>query len=366
MADTSAAGIMPRVLPKPRGAPGSAVSTPSAPHSSGFSLRRRNLGRHALLRGCRLAERAPVPPRRQRLACRPPSKPHEGSRRCTGVVSPDVDSCQRVSSQALRVRACHSACSASAAVAAPGCSSKPASSPPFPAACKPLPPQPPRACAPAAGARGDDSSAAAAVTPAASDPAQPASSAPCTRRAIRSTRRAALSATALPPPPRFPPLPPPRLQLRALRQPPQSRRRLLRGTAAPHQDAQPHAPPIHPPRPPRQSQAGTARQRAQPPAQPPALRPSSAQLPGARAARGSPVRGIPALYHLPTATAALRSASLRRSHENLLQRRGRAPAAPRRPSAPPLPSHRSCTSAASVAPAALHAERELHACSQPS
>jgi len=75
MADTSAAGIMPRVLPKPRGAPGSAVSTPSAPHSSGFSLRSRNLDRHALLRGCRLAKRATAPPRRQRLACRPPSRP---------------------------------------------------------------------------------------------------------------------------------------------------------------------------------------------------------------------------------------------------------------------------------------------------
>jgi hypothetical protein len=62
MADTSAAGIVPRLLLEPALAAWSGRHAPSAPHSNGFSLRRRNLGRHALLRGCRLAERAPAAP----------------------------------------------------------------------------------------------------------------------------------------------------------------------------------------------------------------------------------------------------------------------------------------------------------------
>jgi hypothetical protein len=317
----------------------------------------------------RAAARLPVGGARDGAATTPAfgaQAAQQATRRQQAVHRRGLAARRRVSASASRRSACvrfsarHSACSASASVAAPRCRCPVRSSQPLASlhrrsrlahvhrlqahvvktAAPPPPSPPPR------------------LTRRRQHPPLPAHVAPSAPR----TRRAALSATACAAA-RFPSLPPPRLHLRAL-QPPQSR--LLRGTAAPPHDAQPHAPPIHPPSPPRQSQAGTARQRAQPPTQPLALHPSSAQLPDARAAHGSPDHGILALRRITTATAALRPASLRRSHENLLQRWSRALAPPHPPPAPPPASRRSCASPASVAPARAACSARAEEPSQPS
>jgi hypothetical protein len=134
---------------------------------------------------------------------------------------------RRFSASARRRSAClrfsvrHSACSASASVAAPRCSSRRPVRPSQPPAslrrrsrlahvhrlqahvvktAAPPPPSPPQR-----------------LTRRRQHPPLPAHVAPSAPR----TRRAALSAPALLLPPRFPPLPPPRLQLRAHKQPPQ-------------------------------------------------------------------------------------------------------------------------------------------------
>jgi hypothetical protein len=320
-------------------APGSAAST-RPPHSSGFSLRRRNLGRHALLRGCRLAERATAPPRRQRLACRPPSRPRTGSRRCTGVVSPPV----AVSTHQL--------------VGAPQACV------PAPVRARVQPPPPSQRLAAAASVQSAlpsrlQASAAAAASRTCTS---------CGRARRRQRLRSHPSRPRRHPCQR--PLPTHASRLRsthASRSALRGRLRcctLLAAASASTPAARSSAASIPSPTPSRHGCTASGRSAARathspaPPTppitgwhRPPDSAASHAglplctgrprKLPGARAARGSPARGIPALHHLPTTAAALRPASLKRSHENLLQCRSRAPAAPRRPSAPPLPSRQS-------------------------
>jgi hypothetical protein len=302
------------------------------------------------------------------LARRPPSRPRAGSRRCTGTVSPPVS------------------------VSAHQLAGAPRACVPAPVTARAQPPPPSQRLAAVAGVQSAlpsrlQASAAAAASRMCTGcrrarqrqqrrphrhPRRVCRNAASNLRSLHASRpllharvakRSPLAASAAA---RCAPLPSPQQHLRALQPPPHpvadSFTAQLHRIWTPSPRPRPFARPAHP-----------AHHRLAPPAserslprRPPALHPSSAQLPGARAARGSPARGIHALRRITTSTAALRPASLRRSHENLLQRQGRAPAAPRQPSAPPLPSRRSRASAASVAPAALHAERELHACSQPS
>jgi hypothetical protein len=279
----------------------------------------------------------------------------------------------RVSASARRRTACvrssarHSACSASASVAAPRCSCR-----------RPVrPSQPPaslrrRSCL-AHVHRLQARAAKTATSPPPSPPprlsqrrqqpplpARVASSAPRTRRealSIGRLRGCTLRAVA------FASAAPARSSAAST-----SRRRLLHGTAAPHLDAQPQASPIRPPRPPRPSQAGTARQRAQPPTQ---------------ASRSAPVvRAAPRRSRRPRLARPRHSCAAPHHHQHsrapsrvveTLSRKSTAASGPRTGSTSPAigtavaePSEL-CTSAVSVAPAAQHAWRELRspASSQP-
>jgi hypothetical protein len=358
---------MPRLLLEPRGAPGSAVSTPSAPHSSGFSLRRRNLGRHALLRGCRLTERATAPPRRQRLVCRPPNWPRAGCRRCTGVVSPPV----AVSAHQLAgaPRACVSA----------------------PIAARVQPPPPSQRLAAAAGVQSALPSHLRASTAAAASRMStgsrrtqqrrrlrgrtsrvrlsplPASSAPRQRRVLRSTHASCsalsnrLAATTAPPP-----LPSPQLQLRAL-QPAQhpvadSFAARLHRIWTLSRTRHPFTRSAHPAH---HRLAPSARQRSLP-RRPPALHPSSAQAPRRsrrpRLARPRHSSAAPPPHYRSRAPSRVVETLSRKSTAVSEPRTGStSPAIGTAVAEPP----ELCTSAFSVAPAAQHAERELRSPASP-
>jgi hypothetical protein len=246
-----------------------------------------------------------------------------------------VSASARRRSTCVRFSARHSACSASASVAAPRSSSR----------------RPVRPSQLHASLRHRSrlthvhrlqahAATIAAPAPPSAPPRSAASLCSTQRRVLHSTHaprsalRHCLAATTAPSP-----YLPPRLQLRALQQPQHadSFAAQLHRIWTPSRTRHPFTRPAHPVN---HRLAPPASERSLPRNLPLCTR-SPRKLPGARAPRDSPARGIPALPRLPTTTAALRPASLRRSHENLVQRRGRAPAAPRRPSAPPLPSRQS-------------------------
>jgi hypothetical protein len=201
-ADTSAAGIMPRLLLEPRGAPGSTVST-RPPHPTA-AVSRCAAATSAATRCCEAAGWRSARWRRRDASGWRAGRPASHAQAAGGAPawSRRPSPCQRISSQALRVRAIQRPSQRMFRLRLRRSASlqQQVSSPPSPAACEPPPPQPLRACAPAAGARSGDGGCAAAVTPAASDPAQPASYDPRVTSSAPRTRSAALS--ALPPPPR--------------------------------------------------------------------------------------------------------------------------------------------------------------------
>jgi hypothetical protein len=192
---------MPRLPLEPRGAPGSAVST--RPPRPTAAVSRCAAATSAATRCCEAAGWRSARRRRRDASVWRAGRPAGHAQAAGGAParSRRPFPCQRISSQAHRVRAFQrpSQRVLSLRLRRSASLQLQASSPPFPAACKPPPPQLPRACAPAAGARGKDSNVAPTVTPAASVATPPATSAPCTRRVLCSTH-ASRSALHWPPP----------------------------------------------------------------------------------------------------------------------------------------------------------------------